>query len=478
MKIVFFTSYTATPHFETELELIESYLKDGHEIIQITCNRTLDICYLNPKLDKATCWQCISKRNFGVEQLSKKIKSIDISKYFEKSPPKISVKNLDELKSLKIENFEIGYAVLSNLIDITRTTDVDLKANFLLFNRIYKSTAKVYYAFEKIIESEKPDLVYVFNGRSGNESAAVASCKKLGVNFYTHERGNSKDFYATFQNQIPHESFRLKNSYESLWDQGENDKLKKGSDFFEEKINRKDRNWFSYVNDQEFGELPETWDNSKINIVIFNTSNFEIFALGKGWDFKLYKDQLEIIETLEKKVSEDSLSLDFDIYLRIHPNIKNHFYEEERIIEALGDSSRIKIISSKSSICSYSMLLKSNIVLTFGSTMGVEATYFKKPSILIGPSFYDNLDCTYKIDSIEDFLDLIKNGDTLLPKPQLNSIKYGFHFQTFGKRFVHYNAHSLFEGTFKNKNLNNSSIWTVRTKIRTLYYKVRSKLNQ
>ena len=63
-------------------------------------------------------------------------------------------------------------------------------------------------------------------------------------------------------------------------------------------------------------------------------------------------------------------------------------------------------------------------VIVFGSTMGVEACYWRKPSILIGKSWYLGLDVCHKPSTRCEIIRLI-NSD-IKPKSKLDAIKYAY----------------------------------------------------
>ena len=78
-----------------------------------------------------------------------------------------------------------------------------------------------------------------------------------------------------------------------------------------------------------------------------------------------------------------------------------------------------------SKINSYSLLDFVDIVITFGSTIGVEATLQKKPSILFGRTYWEDNDAAYKPSSLEDLENLLFKSD-LKPKSKLNALKEGY----------------------------------------------------
>lgn len=83
--------------------------------------------------------------------------------------------------------------------------------------------------------------------------------------------------------------------------------------------------------------------------------------------------------------------------------------------------------------------------------MGVEATFWGKPSILAGRSFYEDMDASYQVGSHEELMNLI--GSDIEPKPKIHAIRYGYYTKTFGEDFKYWKATDYSTGTFKGQSL-------------------------
>jgi hypothetical protein len=86
-------------------------------------------------------------------------------------------------------------------------------------------------------------------------------------------------------------------------------------------------------------------------------------------------------------------------------------------------------------------------VVVFGSTVGIEATYSRKPSILCGAAYYASLDAAYRPASHDEVITLI--DACLPPKPIIGALQYGFYLKTFGMDFRYFEPSGLFSGKFK-----------------------------
>jgi hypothetical protein len=93
-------------------------------------------------------------------------------------------------------------------------------------------------------------------------------------------------------------------------------------------------------------------------------------------------------------------------------------------IRKLGERfANLRVIWPHDSIDSYALLDACEKTLTFGSTIGIEATYWGKPSILAGRAFYENLDCVYRPKSHDELVALLRR-DGLPPCPADSALMY------------------------------------------------------
>ncbi|EYA48107.1 capsule polysaccharide biosynthesis family protein [Bacteroides fragilis str. 3719 T6] len=85
----------------------------------------------------------------------------------------------------------------------------------------------------------------------------------------------------------------------------------------------------------------------------------------------------------------------------------------------------VTIISPVDIIDSYALMNAGDKIVVFTSSMGVEASYWGKPVILLGNTFYYDLDICYKPSNKKEIYSLIVSQ--LEPKSNLDSIKYAYY---------------------------------------------------
>ena len=115
--------------------------------------------------------------------------------------------------------------------------------------------------------------------------------------------------------------------------------------------------------------------------------------------------------------------------MRVHPNLKNkHIIEQERWNE-LG-----KVINQKGFYWidhndlepTYLLLQKSDMIITSGSTVGIEAISLGKPSISLTKCFYDGIISEVRLcKSPEQLIDALNNTNSFTPPNKASSYIYG-----------------------------------------------------
>ena len=460
-----------TPHFGTDLELAQKHLDEGDSVLFLHCNGSLPACTQNPSHRQAKCLECIMTRNKGLKMLSgtnilesRNFVNLTEKDLIEIKNLKRDFNNLNELEAFKLNEFDIGYAILSSIVSDLREPTPDLYAQKKNINNYFISALAVYKSISNYLYSESFDRVYVFNGRFAPVRGILRACQERKVKCFIHERGCDMKHYSLIEDTFPHDREYISRLIRKTWEnssESEEEKNKKGEEFFLNNFRRVVRNWKSFTEGQDEKMLPENWDKNKTNISIFISSEDELVGIGRIWQNPIYKNQNDGLTQIIRDM-KDSLD-DTHIYLRIHPNLKGLDNSQTRFLN-LFNSPNLTIISPESAISSYTLIKNSSKVLTFGSTVGIEANYWGIPSILAAHSFYDKLDATYNPSTHDEVIKLLKDKN-LKPKDKRNSLIYGYYFGTFGIEFKYFSSDGLFRGFFKGKNLRISSFWRLLTRV-------------
>jgi len=253
-----------------------------------------------------------NKGNYHEVQISKpKNKTIN-------SLPELHFNSIAELRQYKIDNFEIGDAALSSLVSIVRDPEPDLKVFHDMLSRIILSAHYCYHFFQSELLAFSIDTFYNFNGRFATNRAALRAAQKKEVPVLIHERGHNFKTYELFDNVLPHEISPFIDRASKAWEQHADveNKHQVAHDFYKNRASGKDQGWVSFTKDQKKGLLPEHWDETVDNIVIFNSSEDEYVSIGKDWDSGFFETQTKLM----LKLMNDPRLSDKKIWVRLHPN--------------------------------------------------------------------------------------------------------------------------------------------------------------
>ncbi|MES2431375.1 MAG: hypothetical protein V4556_10580 [Bacteroidota bacterium] len=464
MKVAVFSTHSLWPnHRETELEIIQGHLDKNDSVYRFYCNGVLPVCDLNPNHHLPSCMKCRDMEICGKKLLSNTISELSIiHKNISIEQLKTSFNyqygSIEELKKITHDNFDAGYAALSSVVSLLREPAPDLKLHEEKFENFLYSSLAIYLSALEYFKEIKPDVVYVFNGRFAHVKPVLRAAQACNIQCMIHERGSSKYSYELFENTTPHDRQYFLKRMNHYWDTADEQKrVEIGSAFFEERVKGKEQGWHSFTTQQQKGLLPADWDNTKRNVVIFNSSEDEFASIGEEWKNDLYENQ---VEAIKKIVADCSIYTDIHFYLRVHPNLIGLNNSEIKAIGAINYPN-LTIIEAESKISTYDLLFNCEKVIAFGSSVGIEAVYWDKPSIQAGKSFYFDLNVTYKPSDHQQTIQLI--ADKLEPKDKTPALKYGFYFKTYGIPFKIYKPIDLMSGTYKNVDLDHSE--TVNTKV-------------
>lgn len=321
---------------------------------------------------------------------------------------------------------------MSSYISWTRNMDPELNSDFRNYiNYLLRMQVRLILILKSIFSEFKPDLIIFHNGRYAHYKPIYGLALVNHINFVCTETvtsWNGKIQRDDFINSIPHDAEMCNKKHQAFWDNYKDieERFKVGKMFFENKRHAKFAGDRIYTLGQNDDELPENIDESKENIVIFNSSEDEFAAVGsiveKGI---LFNDQYEAIKKIVEHYKNDDTK---HFYLRVHPNLSNVKYNYHHILYSLKYDN-LTVIPATSKISSYAMMAMADKVLVFGSSMGIESSYWGKPVLLLRFSIYRDLDVVYTPKSEEEMWHLLDNRN-LPAKKQENALKFGLYYMS------------------------------------------------
>jgi hypothetical protein len=127
-----------------------------------------------------------------------------------------------------------------------------------------------------------------------------------------------------------------------------------------------------------------------------------------------YTNQLELIKNIAR-----SIPIDYFLYVKEHPGQSLHSWRKTEYYEEILKIPNVKLIHH--SIPSKILVEKSDLVATVTGTVGLEAAFLQKPSIVFGDSIYSELSFVYRVKNIIMLPEIIRS--TLKKKVDINELQ-------------------------------------------------------
>ena len=475
MKVLIVSPYrTVAPHFETELEIAQRHIDLGDKVEFLYCSGQLGSCEFNVEKDPKVCDECVLRRQHGIQQLTTRVSKDD--RFFERArlsnceggnQEVANCLNAEDLKAIQVDNFDIGYSALSSAVSQTRNPDLVPAEHVEKIETLIESSYQVYRTLRARFQKNRPDIVYGFNGRFASMRAVLRACQAEGVDCRIHERGCTSQHYQIWENHLPHDIDYQRVRMQQHWERAEasRDREVKAAEWFKGRVQRVETNWISFVKGQEEGRLPDGWDSKRKNIAIFSTSEDEFVAIDDCWEGHLYPNQSDAIWEIANAFLEKDPNV--MVTVRMHPNVANVDNARNLRMKSLS-LPNLRIVAPETKVDSYHLMQQADTVVTFGSTIGIEAVFWNKPSVLLGPCFYRHLKGTYRPSHRNEVIDLLSQD--LLPIENHEALIYAYWQSTHGIKYEHFQADDLFSGRFRG-----TAIYPKPTK--TLMRQVSKKIN-
>jgi hypothetical protein len=455
MKVTFYAPYAAwSPHFETDLELTEQHLERGDDVTMITCDAALRYCEANQERQFSTCARCMGRAQEGLKRLSRPIKVLKLSELMldAKTPLKAlwqlprTFASAAQLSQLKVDGFDLGAGVYSSMISRLVDPSPDPSVHPELTWDILSSAFAAYTALDLYLEKNACDLFYLMHGRLANFRAALRACQKHQVRCLVHDRGADHNSYALAENTMLEDPAHVVKDVKETLARAKSpeEKLAVAREFYAEREDGKIANWVSVIDGQVRGSLPDGWLDNPIRIVMFSSTESEFKSCQDFYPAEFYPSQIEGLEMILGDLAGQGFSGSFAV--RIHPYAANTKSDYTDRLRALNYPF-LRIIGPEENVDSYALLMTAQKVLTFGSTMGIEAAYRRVPSISLRWTPYTDLGSTYNPTSHAEVINLLLRP--LDPKPIDGAIDFGFYAKTFGNRLNYVTPDGAFFALFK-----------------------------
>jgi len=371
------------------------------ELTLLVCNGTTRGCVASALVTRGVCGHCRVVRDTALAELvpGSTVMTIDSFAGGEAASP------ADDGMERELRN-----GVASTLKTFYRV-DVESKRTPLIRRLAFGPVARRWLTYSRFafrglrnyIAEHRPDRLEFFNGRIVPTRSALIAAERSGTEYGVVEvSGAARTLFTTTNAQVHSLSF-IKEQLDSYRRSGRaSDDL--GRAFFEGRRGGQRTDDQSYVAGQRTGRLP-TLGDGKI-LAIFTSSPDEFEVIGDEWFTAASRDVTRFITELRAALPDDH-----HIVVRLHPNQRgDRTGRTDDMIARIARLDGTTLIRPEDPASSYELVDRADVVLSFGSTVGLEANYWDRPSILAGRAIWEDLDITYPAETPADVVGLIERN--------------------------------------------------------------------
>jgi hypothetical protein len=330
-----------------------------------------------------------------------------------------SNENKNYYKQLEVNGQPLGFCAVSSAVSETRNPECDDEVSLRRLQYNGYVLLELYSACYKLLDLKKPHSIMVHNGRIVEYGAAYYAAKALDIHVRTNEFvGRGIDVFESFRVHDLEYSKSLTTEFIRITDPKVI--VRVGEEHLHAR--REARNKDSFTSHQKTGLVPELVGQVQSGrlISIFTSSDDEFSSISREWDHPVFQNQLESIERLINVIND--VSSDAKVVIRMHPNLRGvnnptvqKYYELVK--------SNVVVVAPDHPMSSYELLDVSDVVITFGSSIGVESTYWRKPVICLARTLWEDLDCEYYPANWSEVTDLLVS-DELPPKSAIGPLRW------------------------------------------------------
>jgi hypothetical protein len=404
--------------FATSLEIMAVNLDQGNQVKWVDWTGKFQHRFEFPIADRLHIYG--TRRRIRKLNLIKTLSNLGVKGQFEfdNQIPFFTHCQIDALAD------EVAYL---ELISILRESAPNKKDHIRALSDFKKTFQFTYSAAIFLLTIERPSAVYIYNGRFLQERAVWEACIALSIPVVFFEKFNPNwvDRYFLFEKPTHSPNYRsqvMSDFGDALSQTNSEELLGIGTEWFHNRYFGKTQ---KFTKNQTFESNLQL---VKPYYVFFHSSEGELITtdLTSG----IWGNQISALNALVESVK---LVGGFDLVIRMHPNLLYKSKREIKVWNDLGtniakENSWVRYISPESPISSYALIEQSEGVITVGSTIGVEASFMSKKSILLGRAFHEDMGITQNPGDRASLEALIASNLSRekLENCKFNSLKYAY----------------------------------------------------
>lgn len=351
----------------------------------------------------------------------------------------VGIDSISSLQEFRLGDARLGLGTLSSLIFRLGDSDPDFATSRPLIDRLLTSAYQAFELTLEVIQRYRPARVLVFNGRFACVKAISEAARSEEVEVWFHEAVSSHERYFIAPRPV-HSAAAARADMYSRWESAGENREAIARSFFSEDRSGLDLKEIGYRDAQIAGHSVRA--TGRRRIVYFASSIDEYAAVEDGFDNPLFASQHLAVAWLAAWARERP---EVELIIRVHPRMR-HLSAREHSWWTSHSADNVTTLTADSPVDSYALALSADRVVCYHSTMGAEATWLGKVSILVGDADYRGLDCVYEPGSLPELETMLV--DSLLAKPRENCLPFGYHRLKRGEPYRFYRPRSTDLGSF------------------------------
>lgn len=453
MKVIFFETTNASPHLETSLELARRHLVKGDQVAYHFIGHAVDYSEFVVSLNRLIPTACFPE-----------IKGAQLLEHprFEFTWPKKGslqlqldlpiFSDVDDLLRFRHKSYNAGISTASSLISLTKKSRPNLLQNQKLVKSIMGSGISVYEYCCNILAAQSFDRVYLFNGRFANGRAILDAAIETRTPYLVHERGADKSRFF-LRSYMPHDFDSTTVEIERAWQDRSDVGERLAVAWFESMRSGADVGWSSFTSHQKKNFININQASVRRLICYFSSSDDEFAAVGDLVKWDRWPNQLSAVDSLLRIVRAHP---ELELVIRIHPHLAEKGSSELDEWLDLDLPPNATLLPPNDPTDSYALVNCADVVVTAGSTVGIESVFWGTPSICLGPSLYSYSNAVHlPMNDVELEEKLLDQSLTVRPE---EALPYGHYMATFGELYSYYKPETLFRGRFMGVDLQPSGL--------------------
>lgn len=343
--------------------------------------------------------------------------------------PAINATYRSALRQLTYRGAPMGRGILQ----VPPTADVPVTDDYSWPRRYVQKAALSYaYVFDQAmaaINETNATSVFAYNGRFLHDSAVAAAAEQRGLPVLSYDTGGlDTDFDLTID--ATHDWSALQNRMKTMvanWPPAEAHAV--GGSWFTDRRNHAEEANRHFTGAQKIG-LGIERSPDEVVVTYFSSSGDEIAELDLDW-----ADYFNGQPGALLAVAHSCRELGYRLVVRTHPHKRSKPKEDVRDWHQAVDAAAPDLhLDEYSDVDSYTLMDQSDVVITYGSTTGVEAGFAGRPVIVMGPSAYDELGCAVRVRTEDELKQAITSRT---PLQQDSALPYGLMMKRRGFNYQH-----------------------------------------